>query len=228
MAEVLLSVPDSNARQTPLLTGSLRHSTLPRLPATYARGHPQYDKSAAIDSFFLEHSEDTSSSSHSSDTSSPPQNAADYCIRSSLLSTPPSSISLDKVAEDDLYFPSYNDNDYDRSIKLAQPPPGSPTIEDHYDASVSTTESNAGTESSVDSVSLPPVSDDTAVRREPSRQVDYLSHDWREEDIWSSWRHIVSRRNVYGERSRLENASWRSWAKSKYRLKTVSPQTLNW
>jgi len=70
--------------------------------------------------------------------------------------------------------------------------------------------------------------DDTAVRKEPSHHVDYLSYEWREEDIWSSWRHIVEHRKVYGERSRLENASWRTWAKSQFKLKTVSPETLNW
>jgi hypothetical protein len=70
--------------------------------------------------------------------------------------------------------------------------------------------------------------DDTAVKQAPSRHVDYLSHDWREEDIWSSWRHIVSQRKVYGEKSRLENASWRTWAKQKDRLRTVNPQNLNW
>jgi hypothetical protein len=74
----------------------------------------------------------------------------------------------------------------------------------------------------------PTVADDTAIKHEPSRHVDYLSHDWREEDIWSSWRHIVSQRKVYGQRSRLENASWRTWAKSKYHLPTVSPEALNW
>ncbi|OTA24195.1 hypothetical protein BTJ68_13295 [Hortaea werneckii EXF-2000] len=74
----------------------------------------------------------------------------------------------------------------------------------------------------------PTVLDDTAMKLEPKQHVDYLSHDWREEDIWSSWRHIVSQRRVYGQRSRLENASWRTWAKSKYQLRTVSPETLNW
>jgi hypothetical protein len=74
----------------------------------------------------------------------------------------------------------------------------------------------------------PTVADDTAIKQEPKQHVDYLSHDWREEDIWSSWRHIVSQRKVYGQRSRLENASWRTWAKSKYNLRTVSPETLNW
>ncbi|CAK1354431.1 hypotheticalsprotein [Cercospora beticola] len=78
-------------------------------------------------------------------------------------------------------------------------------------------------------IPTPTVVDDTAVRQEPSRQVDFLSHDWREEDIWSSWRHIVSqRKTVYGERSRLENASWRTWAKTKFDLHTVSPERLNW
>jgi Fungal protein of unknown function (DUF1752) len=70
--------------------------------------------------------------------------------------------------------------------------------------------------------------DDTSVKQEPSRHVDYLSHDWKEEDIWSSWRHIVSHRKIYGEKSRLENASWRTWAKQKDNLKTVHPQNLNW
>ncbi|KAF2397400.1 hypothetical protein EJ06DRAFT_481689 [Trichodelitschia bisporula] len=70
--------------------------------------------------------------------------------------------------------------------------------------------------------------DDTAIKVEPTRHVDYLSHEWREEDIWSSWRHVVSKRKLYGERSRLENAAWRTWTKQKNKLKTVSPHTLNW
>ena len=39
--------------------------------------------------------------------------------------------------------------------------------------------------------------DDTAVKQRPTHHVDYLSHDWREEDIWSSWRYIVSKRGEY-------------------------------
>jgi uncharacterized protein DUF1752 len=70
--------------------------------------------------------------------------------------------------------------------------------------------------------------DDMAAKQEPSRHVDYLSYEWREEEIWSSWRHIVSQRKIFGEKSRLENASWRTWAKQKNRLRTVPPQTLNW
>ena len=70
--------------------------------------------------------------------------------------------------------------------------------------------------------------DDSVVESEPTRHVDYLSHAWNEEDIWSSWRHIVAKRECYENWPRLENASWRTWAKSKHQLKTISPETLNW
>ncbi|KAI9875967.1 MAG: hypothetical protein M1830_007666 [Pleopsidium flavum] len=70
--------------------------------------------------------------------------------------------------------------------------------------------------------------DDMAVQNEPSRQVDYLSHDWKEEDISSTWRYIVSKWKVYSNSERLENASWRAWMKAKYRLRTVSPEILEW
>lgn len=70
--------------------------------------------------------------------------------------------------------------------------------------------------------------DDTTIASKPSRQVDYLSHDWREEDIWTSWRYIVTRRGEFANSARLENASWRTWMKAKHNLKTISPESLNW
>ncbi|KAJ5684845.1 uncharacterized protein N7477_001190 [Penicillium maclennaniae] len=73
-----------------------------------------------------------------------------------------------------------------------------------------------------------PAADDTSVEEEPSRHVDYLSHEWREEDIWASWRYVTSRRSDYSNGVRLENASWRTWAKAKHNLGTISPETLNW
>lgn len=81
---------------------------------------------------------------------------------------------------------------------------------------------------SLNSDAKPTAGDDTAIENEPTRHVDYLSHNWKEEDIWASWRHIVAKRKTYSNSPRLENASWRTWAKSKYKLKTVSPETLNW
>ncbi|KAH8689205.1 hypothetical protein BGW36DRAFT_402204 [Talaromyces proteolyticus] len=71
-------------------------------------------------------------------------------------------------------------------------------------------------------------SDDSSIEEEPDRHVDYLSHEWREEDIWASWRYVVSRKDRYSNGVRLENASWRTWAKSKYELQTVLPESLNW
>jgi hypothetical protein len=70
--------------------------------------------------------------------------------------------------------------------------------------------------------------DDYAVQSRPSRHVDYLSHNWKEEDIWLSWKLIVSKRKACDNSARLENASWRVWTKLKNKLKTVPPETLNW
>ncbi|KAK2468766.1 hypothetical protein H9L39_19693 [Fusarium oxysporum f. sp. albedinis] len=70
--------------------------------------------------------------------------------------------------------------------------------------------------------------DDMAVSSRPSRQVDYLSHNWREEDIWSSWRYILMRRGELPNSIRLENAVWRAWVKAKNNLKTISPEALDW
>jgi hypothetical protein len=83
-----------------------------------------------------------------------------------------------------------------------------------------------------DSPRAPPILDgtvdDTAVQYEPKRHVDYLSHDWKECDISSSWRYIVLRRKDMANSARLENASWRTWTKAKYNLRTVAPETVNW
>ncbi|KAM0474586.1 hypothetical protein ACHAPX_007530 [Trichoderma viride] len=70
--------------------------------------------------------------------------------------------------------------------------------------------------------------DDTAASNRPRQNEDYLSHDWKREDIWSSWRYITSNRNQFGNSTRLENASWRNWMKVKDNLKTISPAELNW
>ena len=70
--------------------------------------------------------------------------------------------------------------------------------------------------------------DDSMAREEPSRHVDYLSHDWNAEDLWATWSHIVSQRKVYGEISRLENAVWRTWAQSMNALQTCSAYRINW
>lgn len=63
---------------------------------------------------------------------------------------------------------------------------------------------------------------------EPCENVDYLTHQWRESDLWSSWRYVAKFMNRYKNGVRLENASWRSWAKMRNTLQCVSPETLDW
>lgn len=156
---------------------------------------------------------------------------------SSFQSTPASSLSLETRFDDDdrddsdddgLVFPTYDTGGRHNkdTEEFHRTPPSSPVNVNRLPPSPIEGDSTSTPASTPDP--LLHSEDDTAVRAEPSHHVDYLSHDWKEEDIWSSWRHIVEHRKVYGERSRLENASWRTWAKSQFKLKTVSPETLNW
>lgn len=89
-------------------------------------------------------------------------------------------------------------------------------------------EDEDGSSSAPETPDLVPANDDTAVKHEPSRHVDYLSHNWKESDISASWRYIVLRRKDVANAARLENASWRTWTKAKYNLKTVAPESVNW
>lgn len=167
----------------------------------------------------------------SSAPSSPRLTAPDFSNLPSYTSTPSSSLSLDEQCqpeEEDVTFPSYDDGSYCAEALAAESPsnpepPGLDTVT--TSASDSTLAKPAGPQNSD---AKPTAGDDTAIENEPTRHVDYLSHNWKEEDIWASWRHVVAKRKVYSNSARLENASWRTWAKCKYQLKTVSPETLNW
>lgn len=153
-------------------------------------------------------------------------------------STPASNLSLSTdgdaceepiirhLADDneDIVFPDYNGYLDTSSPEELEPPP-SPRAGTSSGNDTCTTASNPETPETWEAV---PAADDTAVGVQPTRHVDYLSHDWREEDIWSSWKHIVSNRDSFNNSARLENASWRTWMKAKNKLKTISPETLNW
>ncbi|KAF7356462.1 DUF1752 domain-containing protein [Mycena venus] len=78
------------------------------------------------------------------------------------------------------------------------------------------------------SVSTNAIPDDSALVTLPRGQVDYLSHEWAEEDVWRSWRNMTRQKNEIANGVRLENASWRTWWKQRNKLKTVTPETLNW
>jgi hypothetical protein len=159
----------------------------------------------------------------------------------SYTSTPSSSLSLDDQCstEDDedeeegknIVFPDYQEASVRKEprLKLKLEPLSllPPLCTDNCPLPVSTTSPTQPPRSAA-SYQSSSTEDDTAVRSEPTAHVDYLSHSWAEEDIWASWRYVVSKRKVYANGIRLENAVWRSWSKSKYQSKTIAPGQLNW
>ena len=116
-------------------------------------------------------------------------------------------------------FPSYEASGL--STKPVQTSRPSPKRDDHSSQLSSPTDEAATDKHRT-------TQDDHAIELEPTRHVDYLSHQWKEEDIWLSWSYVVHRRGNLANDVRLENASWRSWMKAKNHLRTVSPETLNW
>lgn len=142
-------------------------------------------------------------------------------------SSPPNNLLLNASAEEDqTIFPLYYDIEYCGQVKDLEP---LENLRTSHSYTVSVTSSNTLTNVPRQELlgSFEYAKDDTLVQMQPFRHVDYLSHDWEEEDLWASWRHIVSKR-VYHNSARLENASWRAWTKIKNKLNTVSPESLNW
>ncbi|KAI2629046.1 hypothetical protein GGS21DRAFT_527198 [Xylaria nigripes] len=176
-------------------------------------------------------------SSPSSTPPSPSTLHADSETDQSYISTPATSLSLDGQygpddsadSQDSLLLSEYGDNPYFALDDLEDlEPPTSPRTGHSY--TVSPIEEDVSVGTSRPGSPAPPehAEDDSAVKHHPTQHVDYLSHNWKEEDIWSSWRYIITKRREFANAPRLENASWRSWVKAKYGLKTVSPETLNW
>ncbi|RVX69197.1 hypothetical protein B0A52_07173 [Exophiala mesophila] len=155
--------------------------------------------------------------------SSPQLTYSSYSRQGSYASTPASSLSLDQRdcidEDDDMAFPAFESSDH----CLTSMPQSHPQIEQEEQSTPVSGPSNEPNQ-------LAPrtTRDDQAIEAEPTSHVDYLSHEWKEEDIWRSWSYVVHRRGNLANGTRLENASWRSWVKAKNRLKTISPETLNW
>jgi hypothetical protein len=161
------------------------------------------------------------------------------------------AICMESEGEDEIEFPSYDDPHsptqeaelddkriYDEQVEYYMQ---SPTLQPEYleddeslCSSPSLITSPMDSLDSLDSLDfLEPCDitetvDDTAVQVQPSRHVDYLAHDWPEEDLWSSWKYVQSNRSAYENSRRLENASWRCWAKKRSNLKTIAPETVDW
>lgn len=174
-----------------------------------------------------------SNSLPSSAPSSPQPSQPQFSNQPSYTSTPSSSLSLDEecsLDNEDIHFPSYSSEISTASslpTKLSHSPEASSSEVPTPSTSVVSCPSPPKKPPTRTGASGP-AGDDIDLKEVPTRHVDYLSHNWKEEDIWSSWRHIVAKRKFYSNSTRLENASWRTWAKSRNRLKTVSPETLNW
>ena len=70
--------------------------------------------------------------------------------------------------------------------------------------------------------------DDLMVEDEATENVDYLSFEWKEEDIWATKNYIRQRRVVLENYQRLENALWRAWAQQKQTLQHSPPSLIQW
>ena len=230
MTEVLsITPPDGNSHfGSPLHRSSSQTSILLQNASSYSRSSPHLKQRYTTVGY------DTSkfsTSLPSSAPSSPRLIVPEFSNQPSYTSTPTSSLSLDEQCqtdEEDILFPSYDDGGYYDEMREAGPlsspePLGLDTVTKSASDSALAEPAHPRTPDAKFSAG-----DDTAIENEPTRHVDYLSHNWKEEDIWASWRHIVAKRKIYGNSVRLENASWRTWTKSKYQLGTVSPETLNW
>jgi hypothetical protein len=201
----------------------LKSSSHTNLASLKSSSIPFSDRTNIKPTYTHEEFETLSTTSTSSSAPSSPELEHATFSRHSYTATSASSLSLDTKGfledDDDMPFPSFEPpGPYETEETMPQPlsiideePPAQPA--------------DAPKRNSED---LSLVNDDQALEPEPTRHVDYLAHEWREEDIWSSWRYIVARRKTITNSVRLENASWRTWTKAKNNLRTVSPEKLNW
>ena len=155
--------------------------------------------------------------------SSPQLSCSNTSYQGSSSSTPATSFSshirYDMDEDDDFAFPSYEASGL--PAKPVQMSISSPKQDDHP-----TPLSAPAIGTAMHPYKTP--QDDQAMLPEPTSHVDYLSHEWNEEDIWLSWSYVLHRRGTLANHFRLENALWRSWMKNKNHLKTLPPEALNW
>ncbi|KAK0618567.1 hypothetical protein B0T17DRAFT_592299 [Bombardia bombarda] len=230
---VVLSSEENNYFSSSTLRRS--HSQ-PKFVTKHASFHTSASASRISDLY--PQSSDVFADSAPSSAPSSPQATHAGSNELSYSSTPATNCSLASDCDEDdhvgsvssdehIVLPHYDDVGYFNRTMDLEPPP-SPQMDDLYNSSPNEHDNSTTTSRPGSPEVLERAEDDIAIRVQPSRHVDYLSHNWREEDIWSSWKHIVSRRGDYTNSARLENASWRTWMKSKNKLSTVSPETLNW
>jgi hypothetical protein len=105
--------------------------------------------------------------------------------------------------EDQILFHPYDKVRYHGPVENLEPPASLWTSDSN---TVSPTSTSTSTNVSRPESPIPAgyAEGDIAVRTQPSKHVDYLSYSWKEEDIWSSWKLIVSKRIAYSNSARLE------------------------
>ncbi|KAI0442234.1 hypothetical protein F4803DRAFT_379000 [Xylaria telfairii] len=237
---VVLSSEESDLFSSSALRRS--HSQSKFIASRQSTGFHASASTSRIDQLFRDnyHHQPIHTVPASSPSSGPPSPTIPHVESESNLSytsTPATSVSLDGQYESDasvesrdpLLLSEYGDNPYFMLDDLGDIEPSLTSRFDDDTYAISPAEDTSASTSRPGSPVAPEhAEDDTAVKHHPTHHVDYLSHNWREEDIWSSWRYIISKRGEFANAPRLENASWRTWMKAKYGLKTVSPETLNW
>lgn len=133
-----------------------------------------------------------------------------------------------EAEEDEIMYNTFDRVGYYEQHDEIKELPASPAPQYSYSTNAEVIASNLG-QSRTNSLDMHKIiRDDNAIGKEPTRHVDYLSHEWNEEDIWASSRYVIARRNLFSNSVRLANASWRTWAQAKDQLKTISPETINW
>ena len=70
--------------------------------------------------------------------------------------------------------------------------------------------------------------DDSMITQEATQNVDYLSLEWKDEDIWDTRKYIRRRRADLENYRRLENALWRAWAKQGRGLPYFPSRLIQW
>lgn len=148
-----------------------------------------------------------------------------------LFPTSPTSNEDDIMSEESIFFPCY---DHLPSTVLS-PQPITSTFASDIQQDICSSPPTSSTDNiqfqeSFISFSNDTV-DDTYLQHPPTMHVDYLSHEWREEDISASWRFTMSNGHREGEefkRSRLLNALWRRWGKTRFNLGTLPAEEIDW
>lgn len=110
----------------------------------------------------------------------------------------------------------------------------SPSLEgEEFDCDASLCETWSNTSCTTPPPTAPPfifAEDDISLHSssQPAHCVDYLAHEWKTDDLWTSYKHVHSHREGIRASKRLENALWRVWWRDNQGLKRIGPDAIHW